>query len=121
MAKLFFLLSGEFESLSFAELKAILETEGYAYTVTEKLDQTARLEANVESVTQVHRRSSYTRICALELFTCSANNNAITEAVNSVDFEAFLEILNVFDVSYSEQSDIPMPGRLIRSGARLRF
>ena len=33
MAKIFFLLSGEFESLSFAELKAILEVEGYAFTL----------------------------------------------------------------------------------------
>jgi len=98
VAKLFFLLSGEFESLSFAELKAILETEGYAYMVTEKLDQTVRLEADAKSVTQVHRRSSYTRICALELFTCTANNNAITEAVKSVDFEPFLDEGATFEV-----------------------
>lgn len=35
--------------------------------------------------------------------------------------EAFFGISNLFDVSYSEQSDVPMPGRWIRSGARLRF
>jgi tRNA (guanine10-N2)-dimethyltransferase len=98
VAKLFFLLSGEFESLSFAELKAILEAEGYAYTVTEKLDQTVRLEADVESVTQVHRRSSYTRICALELFTCPADNDAIAEAVNSVDFKTILGEGATFEV-----------------------
>ena len=98
MAKLFFLLSGEFESLSFAELKAILEAEGYACTVTEKLDQTARLEADVESVAQVHRRSAYTRICALELFTCPADNDAIAEAVNSVDFKTILGEGATFEV-----------------------
>jgi tRNA (guanine10-N2)-dimethyltransferase len=98
VAKLFFLLSGEFESLSFAELKAILEAEGYACTVTEKLDQTARLEADVESVTQVHRRSAYTRICALELFTCPADNDAIAEAVNSVDFKTILGEGATFEV-----------------------
>ncbi len=37
MAKLFFLVSGEYESLSFSELLAILETEGYRYQVTERL------------------------------------------------------------------------------------
>lgn len=98
MAKLFFLLSGEFESLSFAELKAILEAEGYAYTVTEKLDQTARLEANVESVRQVLRRSAYTRVCALELFTCPANNDTIVDAVNSVDFKTALGEGATFEV-----------------------
>ena len=98
MAKLFFLISGEFESLSFSELKAILEAEGYAYTVTEKLDQTVRLEADPESVTQVHRRSAYTRICAQELFTCPANENAITEAANSVDFKTVLSEGATFEV-----------------------
>jgi vitamin B12 transporter len=40
---------------------------------------------------------------------------------DSLAFEAFLEITNIFNVSYSEQSDIPMPGRWIKSGGRLRF
>lgn len=35
--------------------------------------------------------------------------------------DAFFEITNIFDISYSEQSDIPMPGRWIKSGARLKF
>jgi outer membrane receptor protein involved in Fe transport len=36
-------------------------------------------------------------------------------------FEAFLEISNLFGTKYSEQSDIPMPGRWIKSGARFEF
>lgn len=39
----------------------------------------------------------------------------------SLVLDAFLEITNIFDVSYSEQSDIPMPGRWIKSGTRLKF
>ncbi len=35
--------------------------------------------------------------------------------------EFFFEVANLFDTEYSEQSDIPMPGRTIRSGARLAF
>lgn len=34
---------------------------------------------------------------------------------------AFLEISNLFDADYSEQSDIPMPGRWIKSGGRIEF
>jgi tRNA (guanine10-N2)-dimethyltransferase len=98
VAKLFFLLSGEFETLSFSELKAILEAEGCTYTVTEKLDQTARLEADAGSVSQVLRRSAYTRVCAMELFTCSASNDAIAEAVNAVDFCAVLGDGETFEV-----------------------
>jgi len=98
VAKLFFLLSGEFETLSFSELKAILETEDYNYTVTEKLDQTARIEADAESVKQVLRRSAYTRVCAMELFTCPANTTAITEAANATDFQALLKEGETFEV-----------------------
>jgi iron complex outermembrane receptor protein len=36
-------------------------------------------------------------------------------------FEAFIEAANLFDVDYSEQSNIPMPGRWIKSGARVEF
>jgi tRNA (guanine10-N2)-dimethyltransferase len=98
VAKLFFLISGEFESLSFSELKAILEVEGYAYTVTEKLDQTVRLVADLGSVVQVQRRSAYTRICAQELFTCLANEEAIAKAANAVDFKTILSEGATFEV-----------------------
>ena len=36
-------------------------------------------------------------------------------------FEVFLEVTNLFDTSYSEQSGIPMPGRWLKSGVRLEF
>ncbi|MCM8791146.1 MAG: TonB-dependent receptor [Candidatus Omnitrophica bacterium] len=39
----------------------------------------------------------------------------------NVTFEAFIEISNLFDVKYSEQSDIPMPGRWVKSGGRIEF
>lgn len=35
--------------------------------------------------------------------------------------EAFLEITNLFNTSYEEQSGVPMPGRWIRSGAKMGF
>lgn len=45
------------------------------------------------------------------------------EIVNSkgVVFEAFVDLTNLFDADYSEQSDIPMPPRAFKSGASLRF
>ena len=68
MAKLFFLLSGENESLPVSEVKAILEAEGYRYAHSEEFDQVLRLEADVGCVQVVQVRSAYTRVCALELF-----------------------------------------------------
>lgn len=98
MPNLFFLVSGEFESLSFSELKAILTAEGYRYHLTEKLDQTIRLTAPTETVQHVVRRSAYTRICAEELFTCAANDQAITETANQTNFSRFFAEGETFEV-----------------------
>lgn len=35
--------------------------------------------------------------------------------------EAFLDISNLFDIDYSEQSDVRMPGRWIKCGSRVKF
>jgi vitamin B12 transporter len=40
---------------------------------------------------------------------------------DKLKFEAFLEITNLLDEDYSEQSGIPMPGRWIKSGVRIEF
>ena len=54
MAKLFFLLSGENESLPAAEVKAILEAEGYPYANAEEFStRSLRLEAKLGSVQAV--------------------------------------------------------------------
>jgi tRNA (guanine10-N2)-dimethyltransferase len=98
VAKLFFLISGEFETLSFSELKAILEAEQFSYTITEKLDQTVRLEADPTCISAVHRRSGYTRIMAQELFTCNATDEAIIQAASSTDFSVTLTEDETFEV-----------------------
>ena len=50
MLKLFFLLSGENESMPASEVKAILEAEGFSYANASEFDQILRLEAEVDSV-----------------------------------------------------------------------
>jgi len=90
VAKLFFLLSGEYETLPASELTAILEAEGYAFELVDKLDQVVRLEADQNSVKAVQRRSAYTRICALELFACDAQESAIMKAADSTSFQNVL-------------------------------
>jgi tRNA (guanine10-N2)-dimethyltransferase len=111
VAKLFFLLSGENETLPAAELKAILEAEGYAYSITEKLDQLVRLEADSRSIQAVHHRSAYTMASALELFTCQAQDNAINQAADATDFKNVINEGESFAVrikrvkEYSAKSD----------------
>ena len=77
MAKLFFLLSGENDTLPYAEISAILNAEKIDFSIIEKLDQVLRLEADISCIKQVYLRSAYTRICALELFACEAQENEI--------------------------------------------
>jgi len=90
VAKLFFLLSGENESLPAAEVKAILEAEGYSYADPEEFDQVLRLEAELDCVRAVQVRSAYTRVCALELFVANANLADISKAASETDFKAVL-------------------------------
>lgn len=91
MPKLFFLLSGENKSLPAAEVKAILEAEGYSYDSAQEFDQVLRLTAELGSVQTVQVRSAYTRVCALELFVSNANHDNIAKAAAETDFKAVLK------------------------------
>jgi tRNA (guanine10-N2)-dimethyltransferase len=91
VAKLFFVLSGEHETLPTSELKAILEAEGYRYRETGKLDQTLRLEADSNCVEAIKRRAAYTRACCLELFICGEETTAITTAMNALVLKGILK------------------------------
>lgn len=98
MANLFFLLSGENETLPAAELTAILEAENIRYQVTEQLDQLVRLTADTRGLQAVHRRSAYTMMSATELFACPAEEAAIAEAAEQTDFASVLNAGESFEV-----------------------
>jgi tRNA (guanine10-N2)-dimethyltransferase len=89
--KLFFLLSGENQSLPTAEVKAILEAEGYSYSNSSEFDQVLRLEAEFASVHSVQVRSAYTRVSAMELLIAEANMDSILKAAAQTDFSAVLK------------------------------
>ncbi len=83
MAKLFFLLSGEHQTLPVSEAQAILEAEGYNYRVLENLTQLLRLEADPDSVEAIKFRSALTRICCQEILNCEAKLPEILANVSS--------------------------------------
>jgi tRNA (guanine10-N2)-dimethyltransferase len=91
VAKLLFLLSGEHETLPASEVKAILEAEGYDFKLSEKLDQTIRIEADSNCVEAIKRRAAFTRICGLELFSCEAETSKIVQAAHSISLNEVLE------------------------------
>ena len=90
MAKLFFLLSGEHETLPVSESKAVLETEGYGFKLLEKLDQTIRIEADSNCVEAIKRRAAFTRLCGLELFSCEAETSKIVKATHFISLNEVL-------------------------------
>ena len=74
-----------------AEVKAILEAEGYSYENVSEFDQILRLEAEVSCVQSVQVRSAYTRFSALEIFVSNATHEEITKAAAETDFKAILK------------------------------
>lgn len=91
MPKLFFLLSGENQTLPAAEIKAILESEGFSFENPNELDQILRLEADLDCVGTVAVRSAYTRFSAQEMFVCNASMAEITQAASETDFSSVLK------------------------------
>jgi tRNA (guanine10-N2)-dimethyltransferase len=87
VARLFFLLSGEHPTLPISELQAILEAGGHRYRILEKLTQVLRLEANTNIVEAIRFRSSLTRICCREIFSCNARLSEILANINSASLE----------------------------------
>ncbi|MEM3641561.1 MAG: DNA methyltransferase [Candidatus Bathyarchaeia archaeon] len=111
MARLFFLLSGEHETLPVAELKAILEAEGYAYEILDKLDQVLRIEADMKCVEAVKNRAALTRLCVLEIFICGAEPAQAVKAIRAINLNKFLSEGESFAVrikhvkNYAQQVD----------------
>ncbi|MGQ9545070.1 MAG: DNA methyltransferase [Candidatus Bathycorpusculaceae bacterium] len=91
MAKLFFLLSGEHETLPFSELKAILGAEDNQFKVLEEIDQVLRLEAELNCIEAVKRRAAFTRLCGLELFSCEAEISEIVRGLRSANLSETLK------------------------------
>lgn len=91
MPLLFFLLSGEHKTLPFAELKAILETEGIVYKEMKILSQVLRLNTATDAVEVVKRRAALTRICCKELFFCKPSFTEIVKAMQHVMLDNLLQ------------------------------
>ncbi len=90
MAKLFFLVSGEHQTLPVSEVQAILKAEGIEYRIVEKLTQVLRLEADAKSVEPIKVRSALTRVCCQEIFNCEANLPEILSNIRSEALDEFI-------------------------------
>ena len=83
---LFFVVSGEHETLPSSEVKAILEAEGMRYRVRKQLFKLLSLEAPTEALQKVGSRSSMCEACGIELFECGGNLEEILRKINETEF-----------------------------------
>lgn len=91
MANLFFLLSGEHETLPASELKAILEAEEAPFRILGTLDQVVRLETDLSILPTIKRRSALTRLGGVELVCCDTDTSTIVKAIRSINLEPTLK------------------------------
>ncbi len=91
MPPFFFFLSGEHETLPFAELEAILGTERIAYKKLQKLPQLFRLDTTVDSIQIIKERAALTRVCCQELVYSEAYLSEIVKATQSTSLEESIQ------------------------------
>jgi len=89
-ARLFFLVSGENPTLPFAEIKAILEAEGYKYAVLSKLAQVLILKSDQRCIGSVAKRASLTRACGPLIVHCEASAREILNAIKNVHISSYI-------------------------------
>jgi len=95
---LFFYLSGEHTTLTYSEVKAILQSEGFNYKNVEVFPQLLCLEANTSCLPSVVRRSSFTKICGVELFRCQVEVGDILQHAKDLFYGKYIKAQESFSV-----------------------
>ena len=91
MRSLFFHVSGEHDTLPYAEIRAILDAEGFSYEDVEILPQLLCLKSNVHCIPSVSRRASFLKACGIEIFRCRAEESEIIRrAVKEESYEKYM-------------------------------
>lgn len=88
--RLFVTLSGEHEQLPASEVTAILEAEGFSYSVNRKTGVVLGLLAPLAAARVIAQRASLTSECCKELFNCEADLDEILKRVKQVDWSELI-------------------------------
>lgn len=96
--ELFFHVSGEHETLPYAEVKAILEAEGFPYRNATALPQLLSVESDVSCLPSVASRSCFAKVCGVVILRCEAQREAMMRAAEDADYSSFLEEGQTFSV-----------------------
>lgn len=98
MPTLFFLLSGENETLPQAEVKAILAAENITHRELQNFPQILRLETTYDAAEAVERRAAMTRTCCDELYSCEPIPCGILREMREVSLDRFVNSQESFAV-----------------------
>lgn len=98
ITELFFHVSGENNSLPYAEIKAILEAESVNFRNSINYPQVLCTETDLKSLSAVIKRSSYTRINGVVILKCEATEKAIIQSTKRTSFSPFLKHGQTFSV-----------------------
>lgn len=96
--ELFFYVSGEHETLPRAEVRAILEAEGFPYRNVAVFPRLLCLESDVNCLPTVASRSVFTKSCGLVVLKCEARKEVILSAAERVGCSSFIEAGQTFSV-----------------------
>jgi tRNA (guanine10-N2)-dimethyltransferase len=111
VTRLFFAVSGEHQTLPFAEIPAILESAGLPYSELTGFTRVLCLTSPLEGAYVVARRSSLTKLCGLELFRCNADRREVQRHLRDVPFPDYLPRGQSFSVRVT--SFPPSPGMTV--------
>jgi tRNA (guanine10-N2)-dimethyltransferase len=112
LSRIFVLLSGEHPTLPKAEVEAVLDAEGYDYTVVKSQQRYLRLEASEEAGYVVGTRSSYCHFCFMELVTCEVEDSQIEHAITKAPLNAYFSPQESFAVRLRN-----IQGGVVRGGS----
>jgi len=113
VTRLFFYLSGEHTTLTYAEVKAILQSEGFSYRNVEVSPQLLCLEADKGCLQHVVSRSCFTRICGVEIFRCKVKVGDILQHAKELFYNMYIEEGESFSVrikKINKKSNISVNG-----------
>ena len=97
-SRLFFILSGEHDSLPAAEIKAIIESEGFNYSSVISSYRLLTLTASSDALRKVSERSLMYDWCGAHLGECEADERKILNFVKNQPLEELTKGVRSFAI-----------------------
>ncbi len=106
---LFFVLSGEHQSLPAAEIEAILESEGFQYSSVASTYRLLTLAAPAKALTRVAARSLMYNWCGVRVGECEADERQILSFVKNQPLDELTKGVHTFAVRSTRIGGVTRP------------